>query len=87
MASETPEPLTIDAIGLKCPLPVLLARRALAKLGTGAVLVVMADDPLARIDLPAFCQAEGHELLGIEAAALGQIFRIRKAYRSRGKRI
>ena len=87
MNAEPSASLRIDAIGLKCPLPVLLARRALAKVEAGTHVIVMADDPLARIDLPAFCQAEGHELLGIEAAASGQIFRIRKARHSRGERI
>jgi tRNA 2-thiouridine synthesizing protein A len=69
----------IDALGLKCPLPVLLARRTLATIASGAIIAVYADDPLAKIDLPAFCNSEGHALLGVEACVNGQIFRIRKA--------
>jgi tRNA 2-thiouridine synthesizing protein A len=69
----------IDALGLKCPLPVLLARRALGPLAPGAIIAVHADDPLAKIDLPAFCNSEGHALLGVETSMNGQIFRIRKA--------
>ena len=57
----------------------LLARRALGQAEAGAVVTIAADDPLARIDMPAFCQAEGHVLIAIEAAGSGQIFRIRKA--------
>ena len=69
----------IDALGLKCPLPVLLVRRALSTASPGAVIALHADDPLAKIDLPAFCGREGHALLGIETSVNGQIFRIRKA--------
>ena len=69
----------VDAIGLKCPLPVLLARRALAAASPGALITVHADDPLAKIDLPAFCNSEGHVLVGVENTVNGQIFRIRKA--------
>lgn len=70
---------SVDALGLKCPLPVLLARRALAAASPGTLITVHADDPLAKIDLPAFCNSEGHALLGIENTVNGQIFRIRKA--------
>jgi tRNA 2-thiouridine synthesizing protein A len=69
----------IDALGLKCPLPVLLARRALSEASPGAIITLHADDPLAKIDLPALCNSEGHVLLGIENTMSGQIFRIRKA--------
>jgi tRNA 2-thiouridine synthesizing protein A len=51
---------TLDLRGLKCPLPALLARRALARLPLGARLVVVADDPLAAIDIPHMCHQEGH---------------------------
>ena len=69
----------IDALGLKCPLPVLLARRALAEARPGAMIILHADDPLAKIDLPAFCRREGHALISVETSVKGQIFRIRKA--------
>ena len=79
MARTGQEDELIDALGLKCPLPVLLARRALNTASSGAVVVLHADDPLANIDLPVFCGREGHVLLGIETSVKGQIFRIRKA--------
>ena len=43
----------MDARGLRCPLPLIRARRALASLPPGAVLVVLATDPEAPIDLAA----------------------------------
>ncbi|ATI42559.1 hypothetical protein CBW24_11440 [Pacificitalea manganoxidans] len=59
-----------DALGLLCPLPVLRARKRLLALAPGMVLEVLADDPMARIDLPHFCAEAGHHLL--EAAPAPQ---------------
>ncbi|MFZ1988857.1 MAG: sulfurtransferase TusA family protein [Alphaproteobacteria bacterium] len=78
-ATEQADEEIIDALGLKCPLPVFLARRALNAASLGTVIALHADDPLAKIDLPVFCRREGHALLGIETSVNGQIFRIRKA--------
>jgi tRNA 2-thiouridine synthesizing protein A len=50
----------LDARGLKCPLPVLKAEKRLAALPPGAVLVVLATDPMARLDLPLFCRQRGY---------------------------
>lgn len=64
---------TLDARGLKCPLPVLKARRALDGLGTGDILVVMATDPAAERDFPEFCAAAGHGIDGLEVAPDGSV--------------
>jgi len=48
----------IDARGLKCPLPVLKCEKALAGLET-VDLEVLADDPVARIDIPLLAQKRG----------------------------
>ena len=53
----------LDAIGLLCPLPVLKARKRLMSMADGAVLLMLADDPAAIIDVPHFCVECGHELL------------------------
>ncbi|HEY5348032.1 MAG TPA: sulfurtransferase TusA family protein [Rhizomicrobium sp.] len=50
----------LDLRGLKCPLPALFARRALARAEQGAMLKVIADDPLASLDIPHMCAGEGH---------------------------
>ena len=57
------EPL--DLRGLKCPLPALLARRALMRAEPGTVLEVTADDPLAPIDIPHMCVQEGFAVLSV----------------------
>ena len=54
---------TLDAEGLKCPLPVLRARKAIKSLEIGAELTVLATDPAAPKDFKAFCEQAGHELV------------------------
>jgi tRNA 2-thiouridine synthesizing protein A len=56
----------LDARGLLCPLPVLKARKRLLAMAAGAELVVLADDPMALVDLPLFCREAGHVLVGHE---------------------
>jgi tRNA 2-thiouridine synthesizing protein A len=51
---------TVDARGLRCPLPVLKLEKRLAQLPAGARLVVLASDPMARIDIPLHCTQHGH---------------------------
>lgn len=69
----------LDAKGLKCPLPVLKARKALKPLGGGEILHVEATDPGARKDFASFCETAGHLLL--ESGEAGGVYRfaIRKA--------
>jgi tRNA 2-thiouridine synthesizing protein A len=56
---------TLDLRGLKCPLPAMLARKALAKLPPGTSLTVLADDPLSVVDIPHMCHGEGHACNGV----------------------
>jgi tRNA 2-thiouridine synthesizing protein A len=50
----------VDARGQKCPLPVLKAEKALAAIRGGGSLTVLATDPMAKVDIPLFCQQNGH---------------------------
>ena len=52
-------PAVLDVRGLRCPLPLLRARRALAELRAGEALLVLATDPEAPIDLAALASDEG----------------------------
>ena len=78
-APDLPEPdLTVDALGLRCPLPVLRARKRLETLAPGQVLCLLADDPMALIDLPHFCGQSGHALVAVTETGSGARFLIRK---------
>ncbi|HUF87229.1 MAG TPA: sulfurtransferase TusA family protein [Thermohalobaculum sp.] len=79
MSGTRPFDAELDATGLLCPLPVLKARKRLAGLADGAILLVRADDPAARVDFPHFCNEQGHALVSTEDGPGGVMtFRIRK---------
>ncbi len=61
----------LDLCGLKCPLPVLKARRAMRDIVAGGVLEVRADDPAAALDFPHFCEVSGHDLLSLTSDDAG----------------
>lgn len=69
MSQQSPaEPLPeaaaeVDASGLKCPLPILRAKKALATMESGQVLKVITTDPHAERDFQAFCGQTGNALL------------------------
>ena len=53
----------LDVRGLNCPLPILRAKKALAELGSGQVLRVLATDPGSVRDFQAFAKQTGNQLL------------------------
>jgi tRNA 2-thiouridine synthesizing protein A len=67
-----------DLKGLNCPLPVLRTRKRLAGMPAGELLWVETTDPLAAIDIPAFCQEDGHRLLETESVGGGHRFLIER---------
>lgn len=68
----------IDARGLICPLPVLKLGKVLRGLPTGSVVQVLADDPVAVVDIPHFCAEAGHDLLSQTEAEGHQIYEIKR---------
>ena len=55
---------TVDCLGQRCPLPVIALARRLPALPIGGVLRVLADDPAAAVDIPAWCRMRGQEYVG-----------------------
>lgn len=68
-----------DLRGLNCPLPVLRTRKRLQGMMPGDRLTIETTDPLAAIDVPAFCQEDGHRLVESIAVAGGHRFVIEKS--------
>ena len=58
--------VTLDTKGMKCPLPVLKARKALKDVLPGGTLKVLATDPGAVKDFEHFCATTGAILVGVE---------------------
>lgn len=70
---------TLDLRGLKCPLPALLAKKALGRLAPRACLTVFADDPMAVVDIPHMCHGEGHVMQGMTSHQGYTEFRLQKS--------
>ncbi|PSC04989.1 hypothetical protein SLNSH_11120 [Alsobacter soli] len=71
--------LALDLRGLKCPMPALRTRKALAGLAPGTALQVRATDPMAAIDIPHLVRELGDELLASAREEDALVFLIRKA--------
>lgn len=56
--------VAVDCRGQRCPLPVIQLARRITDVATREVVAVAADDPAARIDIPAWCRMRGHEFVG-----------------------
>ena len=67
-----------DLRGLKCPLPVMKTRKRLSSMAAGAAMWVETTDPLVVIDIPHFCNQDGHALEASERVEAGHRFLIRK---------
>ncbi|NQY33873.1 MAG: sulfurtransferase TusA [Alteromonadaceae bacterium] len=53
----------LDAIGLRCPEPVMMVRKNIRKIAVGETLLVIADDPSTTRDIPSFCRFMEHQLV------------------------
>ena len=69
----------LNLIGMKCPLPVLKARRQINQMAPRSVLKITADDPAAPLDFEHFCYTGGHDLVSSTEQAGIFIFHISKA--------
>ena len=69
----------LDLRGLKCPLPVLKATKYFKSLEAGQEVRLETTDPLAIIDIPAFCNEHGHTLLSSGEDEGYHVFLVKKA--------
>ncbi len=69
----------LDLKGLKCPLPVLKTRKALSRVESGTRITVQTTDPMAFLDIPHFCNEDGHTLESSEKDGDNGRFTIIKA--------
>ena len=60
---KPPEAIVVDARGHRCPVPTLRLQSALSRASAGAVVRLLADDPMARIDVPHFAAQNGLTIL------------------------
>jgi cysteine desulfurase len=74
---EASPSLEIDALGKLCPLPVIELGKRIGTVPVGTVVRVLADDPAARLDIPAWCRMTGQDFLGAETASAYLVRRAR----------
>lgn len=68
--------IVIDARGHRCPVPTLRLRRQMAQTGGQAGVILWANDPMAQIDVPHFCNQNNYVLLSTEALGEEWVFTI-----------
>ncbi|WP_286270748.1 sulfurtransferase TusA [Thalassotalea hakodatensis] len=69
---------TLDALGLRCPEPVMMIRMNIRKISAGETLLVIADDPSTARDIPSFCRFMEHELIASQTDVLPFQYVIKK---------
>jgi tRNA 2-thiouridine synthesizing protein A len=72
--------LTIDALGRKCPIPIIMLAEQIRDVPVGGVIAVLADDPAAYTDVPAWCTMKSHECVFRTDLPSGWSFGIRRRY-------
>ncbi|HAU4860214.1 sulfurtransferase TusA [Aeromonas hydrophila] len=68
----------LDAIGLRCPEPVMMVRKKVRLMADGETLLVSADDPSTTRDIPSFCRFMDHTLVASETEQAPYRYLIRK---------
>ncbi|HCH00940.1 MAG TPA: sulfurtransferase TusA [Vibrio sp.] len=69
---------TLDALGLRCPEPVMMVRKTIRTMQDGEILLITADDPSTTRDIPSFCRFMDHQLLQASTDDLPYQFVIKK---------
>ena len=64
--SEVTADKTLDARGLKCPMPVVKTSQEVKSIPVGGTLLVMATDPGSMADIQAWTKSTGNELVKME---------------------
>ena len=85
IATDVPpgaEPLvTIDALGRKCPIPIIMLAARIPEVPVGSVIAVLADDPAAYTDVPAWCGLKSHDcVFRTNLRSAGWAFGVRRRY-------
>ncbi|BCV38751.1 MULTISPECIES: sulfurtransferase TusA [Shewanella] len=68
----------LDALGLRCPEPVMMVRKKVRHMAEGETLLIIADDPATTRDIPSFCQFMDHTLVASQTDSLPYQYLIKK---------
>lgn len=70
--------LVVDALGKRCPVPVIELAKVIGDVPLGGTVTVLSDDEAARLDIPAWCAMRGQEYVGEEPADRGSAYVVRR---------
>ncbi|MGW6461340.1 sulfurtransferase TusA family protein, partial [Streptomyces sp. NPDC055078] len=70
--------LVVDALGKRCPIPVIELAKVIREVRVGGTVRVLSDDEAARLDIPAWCGMRGQEYVGEEALERGSAYTVRR---------
>ncbi|GFH35038.1 cysteine desulfurase/sulfurtransferase TusA family protein [Streptomyces pacificus] len=73
-----PASLVVDALGTRCPVPVIELAKVIGDVPVGATVTVLSDDEAARLDIPAWCAMRGQEYVGRSPAPAGTAYTVRR---------
>ncbi|MFE9429888.1 cysteine desulfurase/sulfurtransferase TusA family protein [Streptomyces sp. NPDC006640] len=77
-AAAPVDSLVVDALGRRCPIPVIELAKVIGDVPVGGTVRVLADDEAARLDIPAWCEMRGQEYVGEEPADHGSAYVVRR---------
>ena len=79
--SDSPA-LSIDALGRKCPIPIIMLAERIGEVAVGEIVQVLADDPAAKTDVAAWCSLKSHDYVGSAELTdqAGWAFLVRRGY-------
>ncbi|MEU9621484.1 cysteine desulfurase/sulfurtransferase TusA family protein [Streptomyces sp. NPDC088251] len=70
--------LVVDALGRRCPIPVIELAKVIGEVPLGGTVTVLSDDEAARLDIPAWCAMREQEYVGEEPADRGSAYVVRR---------
>ncbi|MFF4268281.1 cysteine desulfurase/sulfurtransferase TusA family protein [Streptomyces sp. NPDC001536] len=71
--------LVVDALGKRCPIPVIELAKVIGDVPVGGLIRVLSDDEAARLDIPAWCEMREQEYVGEEPVEKGTAYLIRRS--------
>ncbi|MFF9812685.1 cysteine desulfurase/sulfurtransferase TusA family protein [Streptomyces sp. NPDC014006] len=77
-AAVAGDELVVDALGKRCPIPVIELAKVIGTVPVGGTVRVLSDDEAARLDIPAWCEMRGQEYAGEEPAEKGTAYLVRR---------
>ena len=72
------EPTIVDSLGKACPVPVIDLARAIGEVDVGSQVLLLSDDPGAKVDVPVWCRMKQQELVEVDTDDRGWRFLVRR---------